>query len=171
MIDYGNVIDQGTVRFERLLDGPIERVWEYLTKREYLSTWLGDGDIGEVGTAIALKQEGPKIPNPSGATIVGVVTACDPPRKLSYTWNHMAPGAVEPTIAESHVAIELEPVANRVRLVLTHSGIDSAFTARLCTGWHAFLDILALRMGGEEPPPVSGMFARLLPEYERRVAD
>lgn len=30
----GEIIDRQTVRFERLLPGPIERVWAYLTELE-----------------------------------------------------------------------------------------------------------------------------------------
>jgi uncharacterized protein YndB with AHSA1/START domain len=48
-----------TVELERLLPGPIERVWEHLTKPEHLSEWLeADG---------------------------GVVTESAPPERLSYT--------------------------------------------------------------------------------------
>ena len=31
-----------TVEMERLLPGPIERVWEHLTQPELLASWLGD---------------------------------------------------------------------------------------------------------------------------------
>ena len=36
----GTLVDSTTVRFERLLPGPIERVWDHLTRPELLSTWL-----------------------------------------------------------------------------------------------------------------------------------
>ena len=29
--DYGTITEAGAIRFERLLPGPIERVWAYLT--------------------------------------------------------------------------------------------------------------------------------------------
>jgi uncharacterized protein YndB with AHSA1/START domain len=41
MADLGQVIHGDAVRFERLLPGPIERVWDFLTKPEHLATWLG----------------------------------------------------------------------------------------------------------------------------------
>ena len=170
MKDYGTIVDGRAVVFHRLLDGPIERVWDYLTKREHLATWLGDGEIGVTGSKFALKQQGPKVPHPTGATIEGTVVSCNPPRRLSYTWIHLPPGATKSTIAESIVTMELEPVGDKVRLTVTHSEIDPAFVARLGTGWHAFLDILARRMAGREPEPTQQMFARLLPEYERKVS-
>ena len=40
MSRYGERIDDTTVRFERLLPGPIERVWEYLTDGDKRATWL-----------------------------------------------------------------------------------------------------------------------------------
>ena len=35
MNDYGVLLDSKTVRFERLLPGPIDRVWGYLVERLY----------------------------------------------------------------------------------------------------------------------------------------
>ena len=40
----GEIIDRQTVRFERLLPGPIERVWAYLTESEKRRKWLASGD-------------------------------------------------------------------------------------------------------------------------------
>ncbi len=40
MTDLGTIVDAHTVRFERLLPGAIERVWDYLTKPEpFLPVW------------------------------------------------------------------------------------------------------------------------------------
>ena len=41
---YGERIDASTVRFERLLPGPIERVWEYLSNGTKRATWFAGGD-------------------------------------------------------------------------------------------------------------------------------
>lgn len=49
------------VQLERLLPGPIERVWEELTHPDHLGTWLGADE--------------------------GVVTHSDPPQRLSYVGN------------------------------------------------------------------------------------
>lgn len=170
MSDFGVIIDRSSVKFERIVPGPIERVWEHITKREFLCKWLGDGDIGAEGSTIALLQEGPDVPLHTGATIAGVVTRCVPPGLLAFTWNHMAPGATRPTIPESIVTIELRPSADAVLLTLTHQGIAPEWVARLSTGWHAFLDILALRMDGRAPSQVMEMFARLLPQYDAKSA-
>ena len=43
--DYGIITEAGAIRFERLLPGPIERVWEYLVDSELRRTWLAQGPM------------------------------------------------------------------------------------------------------------------------------
>ena len=43
--DYGVVTDAGTVRLERILPGPIERVWSYLTESEKRGQWFAAGEM------------------------------------------------------------------------------------------------------------------------------
>jgi uncharacterized protein YndB with AHSA1/START domain len=43
MSEYGIVTEAGAVRFERLLPGPIEHVWAYLTQSDKRGTWLAAG--------------------------------------------------------------------------------------------------------------------------------
>ena len=45
MGEYGIVTEAGAVRFERLLPGPIERVWAYLTDPDKRGTWLAAGPM------------------------------------------------------------------------------------------------------------------------------
>ena len=42
---YGIFTAPGIIRFERLLPGPIERVWAYLTESEKRSRWLASGEM------------------------------------------------------------------------------------------------------------------------------
>ena len=37
---YGALIDPATLKIQRLLPGPIERVWAYLTQSELRGQWL-----------------------------------------------------------------------------------------------------------------------------------
>jgi uncharacterized protein YndB with AHSA1/START domain len=39
----GRIIGPGTLRFERLLPGPIERVWEFFTDPEKRARWFCGG--------------------------------------------------------------------------------------------------------------------------------
>ena len=43
MSHYGERIDETTVRFERLLPGPIDRVWAARTDGDPRATWLAGG--------------------------------------------------------------------------------------------------------------------------------
>ena len=45
MSDYGVVLDASTVRFERVLPGPIERVWEFLTDPVQRGKWFAGGPM------------------------------------------------------------------------------------------------------------------------------
>jgi len=43
MNDVGTTTEKATVRLERLLPGPIERVWAYLTEADKRATWFAGG--------------------------------------------------------------------------------------------------------------------------------
>jgi len=45
MTNYGTFTEPGTIRFERLLPGPIERVWSYLTESKKRGKWLATGEM------------------------------------------------------------------------------------------------------------------------------
>ena len=40
---HGELLEPMTVRIERMLPGPIERVWSYLTDSEMRGRWLATG--------------------------------------------------------------------------------------------------------------------------------
>ena len=43
--EFGVVTQARTVRFQRVLPGPIERVWAYLTESEKRGRWLASGPM------------------------------------------------------------------------------------------------------------------------------
>src|SRR5580698_6413683 len=45
MSDYGVITESNTLRFERLLPGPIDRVWRYLIDSDKRGQWLAYGEI------------------------------------------------------------------------------------------------------------------------------
>lgn len=45
MTDYGKMTAPDTLRLERLLPGPIERVWAYLTEPDKRAKWLAGGPM------------------------------------------------------------------------------------------------------------------------------
>ena len=45
MKEQATLIKPSTIRFERLLPGPVERVWAYLTESKKRATWLAGGEF------------------------------------------------------------------------------------------------------------------------------
>lgn len=174
--EFGVVTEAGTVRFERLLPGPIERVWGYLTDSEKRGTWLATGTIEQrVGSTVALhfhhadlspvKEETPaRYRNKEGgATITARITRCDPPRLLAMTWEHG-------TAPASEVTFELTPRGDKVLLALTHRRLaDRTMMVSVAGGWHTHLAILADNLEGVTPRPFWSTHAKLEQEYARRI--
>jgi len=109
MSDHGVVLESGAIRFERVLPGPIDRVWAYLTDPDKRGKWLASGPMDlRPGGAIELRFRHADLspaaePIPerfknmeNGVTSHGHVTRCEPPRLLGMTWNE-APGKAPKT--------------------------------------------------------------------------
>jgi uncharacterized protein YndB with AHSA1/START domain len=175
MNDYGTITEPGTIRFERLLPGPIERVWAYLTESDKRGKWLASGAVEpRVGGRVELhfkhadlspQQE--KIPDKykqyeNGVGFTAHVTRCEPPRLLSHTWNEELPG-------DSEVTFELTPRGEDVLLVLTHRRLAPSDMLGVSGGWHTHLDILVDNLNDRVPRPFWSTYAPLEAEYEGRV--
>ena len=172
MNDRGTIVDGDTVRFERLLPGPIERVWSYLTEGPLLTTWLAEeGAIPpHAGETFVLKMGGgDDMPEREGyeASMYGTVLKYEPPHVLEYTWGIKAPDGSK---LESTVRFELEARADGVALVLSHWPVMPGFEARTLAGWHSLLDALRARLEGTEPADGPAAMRARLPAYEAYVA-
>jgi uncharacterized protein YndB with AHSA1/START domain len=169
MNEYGAVTHPDTVRLERLLPGPIERVWDYLTDSEKRGKWLASGKMDlRVGGKVELTWHhsdlsAEKIPpekfrKHEGHMMTGQVTACDPPRLLSYTFGD-----------SGEVTFELTPKGKDVLLVLTHRRLaDRKTMVSVSTGWHSHLGILIDVLNGE-PRPFWTTVTKMESEYEKRI--
>lgn len=163
MDEFGTLVDAHTVRFERLLPGPIERVWAYLTEPQFLRTWLAESSMAlRVGGAVELRFDTDEVPAraQAGAIDQGIITRYEPPHRLAYTWQKAPNGPVT-----SHVAFELEAVEDQVRLVLTHSKLQHSSLASFGAGWHTHLAVLQARLQALEPSPFLSYFNTVLPRY------
>ena len=173
MSDHGTITAPGTVRFERLLPGPIERVWAYLTESDKRGTWLATGAVEpRIGGQVELRfLHSGLSPLPDeipakykslekGADSTARVTRWEPPRLLSHSW----PGG------DSEVTFELTPQGEDVLLVLTHRHLGTEKMSSAAGGWHTHLGILVDRLHGRVPQPFFLTHAPLEAEYEKRVA-
>ena len=163
--------EQATVRLERMLPGPIERVWAYLTDSEKRKTWFAGGvfDLRVGGKAslhfdhslISAEPSPPEV-KAKRSDWSETITRIEPPRLLSYTFGHGGP--------ESEVTFELETRGNGVLLTLTHVRIaDRKTMIGLASGWDAHVGILEDRLNGVEPRPFWSTHAQLKKEYEARL--
>jgi uncharacterized protein YndB with AHSA1/START domain len=175
MSAYAEDVAVDTVRIERFLPGPIERLWAYITESDKRQTWLARGPMDqEEGGLVELTWENEKLsqqgddPTPERwkdkktHSITGRVLECDPPRLLTFTWGG-EPG-------DSRVTFELTPRGERVQLVVTHSRLanrDSKLS--VSGGWHAHLDILEDILENRKPRPFWKNLSRLNDEYQKRL--
>lgn len=172
---YGIFPEPGTIRFERLLPGPPERIWEYLTRSEFKAKWLSAGDVEPwVGGKAEfrfkhsdLSKTDDPIPDKykhmqDGTGFEGKVVVWEPYKKLTYTWG-------EGTGEASEVTYELIPQKNnKVRLILTHVrlGDDPAVLTSVGAGWHTHLGILEDHLDEKEPRGFWMIHTKLEKEYE-----
>ena len=177
MSHYGERIDKTSVRFERLLPGPIERVWQYLTDGDKRATWLCGGKTElRVGGRVEMHFHNASLSSqpdieppekyrdlPEKMSFGGTVTQCEPPRLLAFSWDFED--------EHSEVRYELEEAGEQVRLVLTHRKLASRDEIVSASGgWHTHLDILEAVLNGREPKAFWKAHTPLEAEYERRFA-
>lgn len=176
MADFGTLVAPGSVRFERILPGPIERVWSYLTDPDKRARWLAGGAMQlEVGGSVDLWFKHDDLspveaPTPErfagskeGSSLRGTVTECAPPHRLAFTWGD---GEEHP----SEVTFELETVGDGVRLTLTHRrlGDDRKVWANVSGGWHTHLAILDDVLSDRVPQPFFAVFEEIEAAYAGR---
>jgi uncharacterized protein YndB with AHSA1/START domain len=166
---YGELIEPTTLKIQRMLPGPAERVWDYLTRSELRRQWLAAGDMNvKAGASFELVWRNNELTNPPGRRPDGfgdehrmqsTIIECDPPRKLMFTWQ-----------GGGDVTFTLEPRGERTLLTVVHRGLTERGTRmKVGPGWHSHLDVLAARMSGTEPEPFWDHWSALQKDYEKRV--
>lgn len=176
MSQFAVATGSDAVRIERVLPGPIERVWSYLTESELRRKWLASGSMDlRSGGAVKLHFQHDEL-SPVAETIpkkyetlrdghdmIGRITQCDPPRLLSYTWS-------EESGRHSEVTFELAAQGDEVRIVVTHRLLANRDDmVSVAGGWHTHLDILADRLHDRTPPGFWSAHAKVEEEYRRRL--
>lgn len=166
---YGVLTEPATLTIQRLLPGPIERIWAYLTDGELRRQWLAAGRMEmKVGAPVEFIWRNDELTDPPGERPAGFsvehrmqsrITECDPPRRLSFTWE-----------GSGDVTFELERQDDEVLLTVTHRRLpDRATQLGVAAGWHVHLDLLVARATGEEPEPFWDGWNHLRQAYERRL--
>jgi uncharacterized protein YndB with AHSA1/START domain len=173
--EHGVITEAGAIRFERLLPGPIERVWEYLTDSEKRGRWLASGPMdlragGEfeyVWRNSNLTDHDDPVPERFAAyaehRMKGHVIEADPPRRLVHGWS-------ESSETPNEIVFELAERGDKVLLTLTHRRLATrSGMVDVAAGWHTHLDILQAKLEERDPPPFWSTHERLEEEYQRRI--
>src|SRR5687768_9837694 len=110
-----------TVRLERLLPGPVERVWSYLVDADKRAKWLAGGEFDlRVGGKVRLDFNNDNLSSDKAAPskgagvghFEGVITRLEPLRVLAHTWKWDS--------GETEVTYELTPRGKDVLLTIVH---------------------------------------------------
>ena len=165
---YGVLTEPSTLKIQRLLPGPIERVWAYLTESELRRQWLAAGQMElKAGAPFELVWRNDELSQPQGSRgpdaapheqrLQSRITELDPPRRLVIAWG------------EGQAAFDLTPQGDEVLLTIIHQGLSRDDRLGISAGWHQHLNVLAVRMDGRIPTASFwDGWARLRTEYEAR---
>ena len=141
----------GTIRLERVLDASPETVWRYLTEAKLRQQWFMGGTDARPDSEFELLNDHDNlsddaVPYPEdyapykGRSWHEKVIRFDPPRLLETTFQGGKNGTV---------TYELQPVGERTRLIVTHSGITSPTGFQdFGGGWNSHMIVLQERLAG-----------------------
>ncbi|CAN5523759.1 SRPBCC family protein [soil metagenome] len=166
---YGELIEPATLRIIRVLPGPIERVWSYLTKEELRSQWMASSSMEmAAGAPFEFVWRNHEFTKPPAALPPGVkeeyrmastIIAFEPPHKLSFTWEN-----------SGNVTIELEPQGKDVQLTVIHRRLPNRTELlSVSAGWHKHLAILLAVMSNQKVEPFWEEFLSLKEVYDKRL--
>ncbi len=145
MDSYATRIAPDAIRLERLLPGPIERVWAFLTESDKRAKWLAGGSMdlragGKVELNFSHEMISPEATPakykdmPMGFS--GTVTRCEPPKLLQFNW-------MESHGSNSEVTWELAERGAQVLFPITHRKLeDRAALLSVSGGWDVHVGIL-----------------------------
>lgn len=163
------LVEPGTIRVERLLPGPLERVWAYLTESDKRATWLAGGEFDlRVGGRIHLqfdharlscdKTPPEKYRGSAAPSFDGVITRLEPLRLLAHTWKWGS--------GDTEVTYELSPRGKDVLLTIVHRRLENRdLVLSVMSGWDVHTGILADVLNGVAPRPFWTTHSRLEKEY------
>ena len=166
---FGTLSEPATLTIQRLLPGPVERVWAYLTESDLRRKWLASGEMEmKVDAPFTFTWRNEELSDPPGQRPDGFsaehsmesrITELDPPRRISFTWSN-----------SGDVTFALEPRGSKVLLTVTHRRLPSRNTMLMVgAGWHQHLDTLVARVNAQAPAPFWDGWQRLRQEYDRRL--
>jgi uncharacterized protein YndB with AHSA1/START domain len=160
-----------TVQLERLLDAPIDRVWEYLVDPVKRGSWFAAGPLEQrKGGALAFTFDhdnlsARNVPYPEkylrtkGMIGEGHVSEFDPPHVIAFNWSKGG---------DDIARFELTQQGDKTRLVLTHSRLATREDQiGVASGWTAHLAALEQALRGERLPDFWAVLVQAEAQYEQ----
>jgi uncharacterized protein YndB with AHSA1/START domain len=128
---------QWSLRFERRLPHPPEKVWRALVEPEHLAAWFPSSIEGERAAGASLRFV---FPGTQAPAIDGEMLVYDPPSALEYRWG------------DELLRFDLHAEGGGCLLTFVNTFDEIGKAARDAAGWHACLDVLAVHLAGETAP-------------------
>jgi uncharacterized protein YndB with AHSA1/START domain len=115
-----------SIEREVVIEAPLEKVWELVTKAEHLGRWFGDA-----GAEVDLRPGGALELRWAEHLARGRIEAVEPPRLFVFHWAPFDdPGGAQPTDDNStRVEFSLSEEGDGTRLRVVESGFDSLATS------------------------------------------
>ena len=165
---YGQLVEPTVLILERLLPGPVARVWDYLTQSELRRQWLASGEMDLLpGAEFEFVWRNDELTDPPGARPDGMsaenrmtckILEVDPPRRLFISWG-----------VQSDVLFELAEKGGDTLLTITHRRPPTRdVLLSVSAGWHAHVDVLEAKLASTKPGPHWDNWVRLRSEYDAR---
>ena len=167
MTDRASVRD-GAIHIERVLPGPIERVWSYIVDADKRALWFAGGSfeqkVGGKGEFVFDHRNLSHEPTPEawkameGFRSPVSVVHIEPPRLLVLGWTEGE--------RSQELSFKLIPQGDKVLLVLRQSPVATPEDlSNYGLGWHTHLDTLEDRLEGRKPRGFWSNFERLQKVY------
>jgi uncharacterized protein YndB with AHSA1/START domain len=137
--------DRWSVRLVRRYPHPVEKVWRAVSEPEHLAVWFPATVELEPVVGAEVRFGAPMDGLPA---LTGVVTDCEPPHVLGFTWD------------TDHIRLELRPTDDGTEVVLLHTFDDRAGAASFGSGWGECGRGLRALLAGDPPPEHTRAVAR-----------
>lgn len=170
---FGTYPTADSLHLERLLPGPVERVWAYLTEPDKRAKWFAAGLMpAAVGEAFELRfnnqtlgkagETPARFKKHENQSMPSIMTRYEPPHALGFTF-----GVGENA---SEVLFELQPHAKGVLLIVKHWRLSTRDRKLdVSAGWHAHLGVLLDLLYENQPRVFWPRFESLEQEYSKRI--
>ncbi len=159
-----------TIRMERLLPGPIDRVWSFIADGEKRAKWFAGGPLEpRVGgtldwtfdhAALSDEKETPEKHKGSiGYRFLAKVARWEPPHVFAWQWG------------EEFVTFELKEQGDRVLMIITHEFVLEESQADVSAAWEAHTGVLDDVLSARKPRGFWSAHERYDAEYARAYAE